>query len=595
MKILRSSYTPIALTLMMLATMLGIEVSSAMTESQVIDEAVHLAAGISYWKTGDFRMNPEHPPLVKLVSALPFAFLPTDPHTEQPTWQSWNEWEYADYLLYHSIFSVDTMLLIGRIPLMLVSILLGWLIYKVSSSFFGPWGGVLSVALYAFDPNIIAHSRYITTDLSFTAAAFWCVVRFDRLFQKPTRSNAILFSVAIVIAGLTKFSMMPFLIGLGITYLMLQLRSRAHPIFSIRRVVRWALISLSFGALITWALYGFDIRRPSDDPRINQLYAQREKYLSVTDVTTLPPLERFVVTKMGDRGERFGAELERLSRYPVIGYAFFRGVFSVIGHSIGGQESYLLGSYSDRGWWYYFPVAFLVKTPLPILVAIISVALLATQTLRSLRRRTGSFKNAWNTINPRYLLYTVPPTIFFLLAVTSNLNLGWRHIMPLYPFIAVAAGSITLFAGHARFRKISYVPGILLALSMVIIQFTTFPNELGYFNEVSGGTVRGPRYLLDSNIDWGQDLPKLKRYVHENRITSIPYEYYGRAVLNAYVPEATRLPTAADLNAGAQVPHGMVAISIGALYRRDNAYQWLGTYTPETRIGSSIYIYNLNP
>ncbi len=583
---------PVVIAIVLLVSMFVIEITSSFTESQIIDEAVHLSAGVMYWRTGDFRLNPEHPPLIKLMATLPLSLLPVKIFTDNPSWITWNEWEYGDYFLYHNTYSVQTMLMLARIPIMLLSIAFGWWIFRASSDLFGRWGGAFSLSLYALDPNIIAHSRYLTTDLGFSAFAFLSIYRLVKLLQQPTRRNAIWFGVGFLAMALSKFSSIPFTLIIVATVVLVKIFHPALPALQWHRVKKWLLIAVPLMALITWGMYGFDYRSPSEDPRINQLYTQRDEFLHTTDPQTLPPLEKFVVTKMGDKGQRLGQLLEQASHFRIPGYTFFRGAFAVIGHSIGGQGSYLLGKSGDQGWWYYFPVAILVKTPLPTLLTFGFLSIIAIFFVLRLRRSSSGLRDTISNIPIPYLIYAFVPIAFLATSMTSHLNLGWRHIMPFYPFLFVLAASLTKLPTTKVIRSQAILP-LLLAGNLALIQFGTYPNEIGYFNSLVGGMREGPRYMLDSNIDWGQDLPKLQQYVKDHHISRLPFDYYGRATVSYYLPQAVSLPSSWDLTHGATKPHGIIAISVGSLFRTDHAFDWLWKETPLTRIGSSINIYNL--
>lgn len=584
---------PVLIVIVFLLCMFIVEVSTAARESQIIDEAVHIASGASYWLTGDYRMNPEHPPLIKLIATLPLAIARVSTFTDNVAWIHWNEWEYGDYFLYHNIFSVQTLLMLCRIPIMLLSIALGWLIFKASSELFGQWGGVVSVAFYSFDPNIIAHSRYVTTDLGFTVFAFLSIYCLAKVLQHPSVRNGVWFIVSFFAMSMAKFSSLPFTLIIILLIVLIKIVHRDHAALQWRTIRRWLAISVPLLLLSTWMLYGFDIRAPSNDPRIRQLYSQREEYLSAHDPQTLPPLERFVMTTMGDRGQDLGQWLERSSSIRIPGYAFFRGFFTVIGHNIGGQESYLLGHVSERGWWYYFPVAFITKTPFPTLIAILGMFLVCCAgSITAIRKRT--WLRTVRALPFSVVLYVLTPVLFFGISMGSHLNLGWRHIMPIYPFMFVLIGSLVKLPGIEHFKFGTIIP-VVLACNLAAIQFVTYPNEIGYFNNLIGRSTNGPHYLLDSNLDWGQDLPKLVEYVRANNINRLPFAYYGRATVSYYLPQAVALPTTADVqNNPASFPHGTVAISIGELLRKDKAYSWLWQFTPHTVVGSSIYIYSIN-
>lgn len=573
--------------------MFVVELTSSRTESQIIDEAVHLSAGVMYWRTGDFRLNPEHPPLIKLMATLPLSLMPIKTFTDHPTWISWNEWEYGDYFLYHNVFSVQTMLLFARIPVMVLSIAFGWWLFCASRDLFGHWGGTFTVALYTLDPNIIAHSRYITTDLGFSAFAFLSIYRLLKLLQQPNRSNAFWFGVGFTCMLLSKFSSLPFTLIILAVVLLVKWLHPELPVLQKRAVRKWLWIAIPSIALVTWAMYGFDIRSPSEDPRINQLYSERQTFLNEKDPNSLPPLEKFVVTKLGDKGQYLGHLLEQASSVRVPGYTFLRGAFAVIGHSIGGQGSYLLGHTSDQGWWYYFPVAIAVKTPLPTLLTIALTGVAGWFSFVRIRKAgPPGFTRVLQRIPLPYLIYGITPVLFLGVSMTSHLNLGWRHIMPFYPFLFVLAGALTKLPSTRMVRSPAVVP-VLLALNLAVIQIGTYPNELGYFNSLVGGNRYGPRYMLDSNLDWGQDLPKLATYVSDHGIATLPFDYYGRATVSYYIPQAVPLPNTHDLQNGTPKPHGTVAISVGSLYNPDGTFSWLWKETPIARVGSSINIYNI--
>lgn len=584
-------FTPTTIVMFLLALMLFIEVTTSLQESQVIDEGVHLSAGLSYWKTGDWRMNPEHPPLMKLLAAAPLIFTSARVPVEHWSWTAFNEWEFGDVFMYNNTLDPQTLLFLGRIPIMLLSILLGWWIFNAARGWFGAWAGVFSLALFALDPNIITHSRYVTTDLGFSAFAFWSIYRLNILMQHPTRLNGVMFGLALLAAGLAKFSGIAFIPIVVTVVILLKLRERQHPALLGWRLRKWLLVAFPIMALMTWALYGFDIRKPADDPRIVQLYSEREELLRTTDSSTLPPLERFAVEQLGDRVTTIGAQLEQWSHRPIPGYAFFRGLFAVIGHSVGGQEAYLLGQTSDKGWWYYFPLAFLAKTPLPTFVAIIAVFMLFGSQLWRSQFFTRSWRATFRTLDRRWILYGLPPLAWMGFSMVSNLNLGWRHIMPMYPFLFVLAGSLTTLALPSR-RWGRWLIPLVLVVNLGFIQATTYPNEMGHFSPLVGGAINGPRILIDSNLDWGQDLPKLKRFVHDNDIRTLPFAYYGRANVSSYLPQATPLPTTEEVERSG-LPPGVVAISVGQLFRNDGEYRWLWQYQPTKKIGSSIYLYSL--
>ncbi len=578
-------HVPVILCAIVLMAMFSLQVATARQESQTIDEAVHLSAGLSYWRTGDFRLNPEHPPLIKMLAAIPLLFTKAILPTSDVTWQTWNEYAFGDVFLYHNTLPPQTLLMLGRIPIMLLSVLLGIWVFRASREMFGDWGGLLSVTLYALEPGFIAHGHYITTDLGFTAFSFFSLVRLTKLLDHPTKKNWIWFGVALFIAGLSKFSAIAWLGAIVVTLVLLKLREPRHPVLQCRWLLKKILIVLPFLALITWAIYGFDIRRRANDPRVALLYTQRADYLASKPPPS-SPLEKFAFA-LGDHRTPLGKFVDRTASIPILGYAFFRGFFTVIGHSIGGQGSYLLGQFGDKGWWYYFPIAFLTKTSTPTLIVFLSLLVIVIVNIVRQRQHKKTWWEIFRAADRRWLVFTVVPAIFFLTSMTSHLNLGWRHIMPIYPYIFVLAGSLTTRRVFPYYNAIIITMFALVA--MMIVQVKTYPNEIGYFNRFAGGSTNGPNILLDSNLDWGQDLPKLASFMKQHHLTSIPFIGYGHYDITAYL-NATPLSTNDDIVRNG-LPHGFVAIGVGQLISTDTSHSWLKSYASYKRLGSGIYVY----
>lgn len=567
--------------------MFSLQVSTALQESQTIDEGVHLSAGLSYWRTGDFRLNPEHPPLVKMFAAVPLLFTSITLPIDDATWRTWDQYAFGKLFLYHNTLSPQTVLFLGRLPIILLSILLGIWIFRTSREMFGGWGGLLSVTLYAFEPGFISHGHYVTTDLGFTAFSFLTVTRLVKLLDRPTQKNWWWFGLAIFITGLTKFSAIAWLGAIVLTLILLKFREPQHPVVQFRWLIKKILIILPFLALITWTIYGFDVRRRANDPRVTLLYAQRAEYLAHRPAPS-SVLEK-IAFDLGDHSSRLGTLVDSTANWPIPGYAFFRGSFTVIGHSIGGQGSYLLGNFSEKGWWYYFPVAFLAKTSTPVLVIFFGLLSMAIAYFIRQRRRQKTWREIYRSIDRRWFVLTAVPSIFFVTSMMSHLNLGWRHIMPIFPYIFTLAGVFTTRRIFSQYNSVSI--WFLALVAMIVVQIKTYPNEIGYFNMFVGGSKNGPNILLDSNLDWGQELPKLATFMRQHQLSSIPLAYFGQADVHTYL-YATPLPTNDHINRDGP-PHGFVAISVGQLFNIEPAYSWLKSYTPYERLGSGMYVYLL--
>jgi hypothetical protein len=247
------------------------------------------------------------------------------------------------------------------------------------------------------------------------------------------------------------------------------------------------------------------------------------------------------------------------------------------------RSSYLLGEISDHGFSLYFPIAFAVKTPVPTLaLLIVAIAL-------------KCFRRAWS-IADAFLI--VPVAIFFAFATWSRLNIGLRHILPLYPFLFVWLGGVvaTIWSEHKLYGRGFLVLMVAWLLSSNV---KIFPDYLAFFNELAGGAAHGHKLLVDSNLDWGQDLKGLKLWLDSHDVKKIDFAYFGTMDPSYYGIRATPAPgslwpfwrEAADNN----VPSPYIAISatyLAGLYLQDkDTYALFRNQAPVADIGHSILVY----
>jgi hypothetical protein len=253
-----------------------------------------------------------------------------------------------------------------------------------------------------------------------------------------------------------------------------------------------------------------------------------------------------------------------------------------------GRPAFLFGEISDTGWWYYFPTTFLLKTPLPLLLLLVAGAVTAGRT--SAERRIE-----W--------LVLLPPIVFMVLSMTRSINIGHRHLLPVYPFVLVVAGRAASLAfgprDHVRWRAVAI--GIV-ALAQAVATAWAFPHYLAYFNELGGGPRNGWRYLGDSNLDWGQELKGLRAWMEERGVERVKLAYFGTADVKYYVVSADRLPGYQPPPPAATVyevrPGDLVAVSatlLQGLYVDDEPMRGLMARLRERQplavIGHSLFVY----
>jgi len=257
---------------------------------------------------------------------------------------------------------------------------------------------------------------------------------------------------------------------------------------------------------------------------------------------------------------------------------YFRGIRWLQRYSQRGAPAFLMGSHSTKGWWYYFLIAFAIKTPIPTLILFTAAAIL---TLRGCR----------DTAKRECALY-VPVGLFFLATLFSFLNIGYRHILPVLPFVFVSASKVVIWA-RKRWIRVALA---VLCLWYAVGNISIYPHYLAYFNEIVGGPENGYKYLVDSNLDWGQDLKNLKAYMDETGLEQIYLAYFGSAHIDYYGIQALPLPAEQPDDLGSRPPE-VYAISATYLqggYLGDaDAFSWLRQYEPFAKIGYSIFLYRL--
>lgn len=519
--------------LALLAMQAVVQVRLSSLDSATTDEAVHLSAGYTYLTRGDFRFNPEHPPLVKVLAALPLLTLrPTINETAEQAWQksgnfffdSWREnRKFGEELLYQSRNNPDTLLFWARLPMVLLTLLLGLTIFLIAWRHWGPIPAIIATALYVFNPTVTGHGHLVTTDIGLALGSLLTVYSFYQLLEQPNRRRGIYFGLAFALALLTKHTailLLPVLLVLGVTFLVTK-RTAFKPI------VGPLLLGLVITILAIWAGFGFHDRVvPQSDSISSALITANKEFLTNEAVEAQPQVDRI-----------YRAIRPALTIFPG---SYVKGLFMVVGHASGGHSSFLLGEISNTGWWYYFPVLLLLKTPLPTLI------ILAGAVHFFLLKRKG---------DPLVLALGLLSGIFLLFAILAKANLGLRHIIPILPPLFLIAGWATLVS-----RRWQIIVLVLLIWSGLVF-WLTGPTYLGYYNELAGGNRNGYKIATDSNLDWGQDLKRISHFVEAQRGHNvfIDYNWLGTPALNHYLGKS-RYRMLSDYEPG-QVGYAIIGAS----------------------------------
>jgi hypothetical protein len=514
-----------------------------------MDEQNHMARGLAYLRTGDARLSVEHPPLVNVLSALPLLTDSVELPTDDWSWEAGEWYRFADRMLWHGNQEVDRLVFLARLPVMLLALLLGAFLHRVVRQWYGEGAALLALVLCAFDPNILAHARYATTDLGCAAFAFLAGVALWRAMRSDFGIPWVLlaggaFGLALS-AKLSAAAFGPVFGMMALAYLVhLWRRNRRGAVVA---GLRLGLLYPVTALLMVWAVYGFE-------------------WGTLPDGGPAVPMP-----------------------------TFWRGVEAIFGFSGGGRPAFLLGHFSAEGFWTFFPIAFAVKTPLPTLLLIIwSLGLLAA------RMAKGRGSEIWG---PAAFLI-VPPTFYFLISTQSALNLGYRHLLPILPYLyAFVAGQV---GGRSTGRKRVWVLRALL-LWLVVGNLLIFPHYLSYFNEIVG-PKNGYQVLVDSNVDWGQDLKRLRGWMDREGVERVKLAWFGSAYPEYYGIAYDALPGLPhhfdlweSLPFDPEEPEaGIYAISVSILqelYRRDEdktAFAWFRAREPDDRVAYSILIYRVS-
>ena len=529
----------------LLATLVVTQIGSALQESPTNDEPVHLTIGYVYLTTGQYLMEQQqHPPLGRVLAALPLLTLPSRHVPPDQTWFTLGTvlWDNPP----------SAILLHARLVIIALTFLFGaWLSWWTRRQF-GAAVALLALTFFCFDPNIIAHGHYVTTDLIASFGIFLACTLWTDFLQGPTFKALVLAVGALGLAFISKYSALFLLIVLPLLYGFAWRRKSGQLCFTMRGSIGVVLFT-TLGALscITLA-YAPATLAGAHSP-------------TVTDSRTLQLVS------------------EVKSVVLMSSVLYIEGLNQLRQHESQGNPAYLLGKFGHSGWWQYFPIAFLVKTPTGILLA----CLFAAVSLLYVKRQPAP-------VLP-ILCLTLAPTIYFVSAILSSIDIGVRHILPVYPFLYVFLAFVLVRYGPSLLGRACpfLIAGLIVLTGLESL--LSYPHYLAFFNWPSGGPAKGADYLLDSNLDWGQDTDNLKKYVQDTRSTPLctalfghpPPHYFGTGTPDFFT---TSTPQGiGNLNCVAAVSVNFVK----GLFVGPEAFALLRQREPSAKIGFSIYLYDL--
>ncbi len=558
-------------------------------DSTTMDEMSHIPAGYSYLTQKDFRINPEHPPLIKDLAAIPLLFLDLNFPEDHTSWtQGINEqWNFGSQFLYGSGNNPDQILFWARIPMILLLIFLGWFIFRWAKELAGNKVALFVLTLFSFSPTFLAHGRLVTTDVAAALGVVMASYFWIKFLKEPIKKNIILAGLIFGLSMLLKFSLVLVIPLFGIITIVYALLWK-KPLL---KYIGMAVIAGIIGMILIWPVYQFHLL---NYPAERQLQ-DSEIILSSGGINTIEGICIWMADKPGLRP-----------------YAhYFLGLLMASQRVSGGNTVYFLNEISNRGWWYYFPVVYLLKVPLAFHILTL-IALLYLFWLIIIKRPfwQNVFHRIKEWIKNHFTEFSmiIFLAIYWFTSITGALNIGIRHILPVFPFTYILVG-LGIEKWIKRISSTSWKKmGISLVSALlgfyIISSLLVWPHYLTYFNEIAKGPKNGYKYVVDSNYDWGQDLKRLKKWVDENEIQKIYLNYFGGGNPEYYLKEKYAswwgdrnkkdLPEGSYLAVSLTLLQGGKGNPAPGFDQLTGYYRWLDDYEPIARVGNSIFIYYID-
>ena len=591
--------TIVAFALILVAAILRVTATYRVF-SATNDEPVHVAAGLEWLDRGTYQLDREHPPLSRIL----FALGPRLGGAQLSAGE--NRIEQGNDVLYRGEYRRNLSIVrAGNLPFFLLALVV---IALWARRLFGDATAILSLAFGASLPPILAHAGLATTDMSVAALTITALYALALWLERPSWPRAVFLGAAIGLGLISKMSFLVFFPAGAIFFV-------RRPSGQTRASVLHAIAAAAIAFFIVWGGYRFDtgtlneVRLSTLPDYAPEYHAARyasqpgyewvrgdilERYWSYSNNVgvklidfvdwakaagypsplagrsgrdTMAGLPRVLPPGHYDRFlEPFRRTWQWIAvRAPIPAPEYLTGVKYVQLHSKHGHPAYLFGEQKETGWWYYFPVVFLFKTPIPFLILCIAgtVSLIKRGSAESLSIALG-------------------PWLMLAIAMTSRINIGVRHILPMYPLLAISAA----FAAVALWQR-THVHKIAVALLLIWHFITTsmaHPDYLAWFNGAAG--PRPDRIALDSNLDWGQDILRLEEMARRENLQPLYVAWFGSARREAMSVRAEELP-------GGACRAGWVAVS-EMRYHSDKALHWVHQYEPMRRVGKSIRLYKID-
>ncbi len=555
---------------LLLAFMAVLAGGAALRESVTIDEVAHIGAGLSYLQKFDLRLNEEHPPLAKMLAALPLVLRGTRADYSDVSWTAsrkflphayLGQWVFGQWVLTHWNDPAKTLAW-ARLPMLLLTLALGWTVFVYARRLGGDWAGLLCLTVYVSTPLFLTFGPLVLTDLAITFFSILTLWSFAEVWQEPNRRKVWLFALCLACALLSKFSAGILFFAFGLFALSTRWRPipgqpRTKPEARSWRRRRWVatLKGVAAAALIVYVVYFvFSWNQTSD---VLYLLGHGPAWVPVRRVL-MPP------------------------------WLYLRGILMLAGFFI--RPTFILGQRYPHGVWFYFPVLFILKSPLGFL-GLLATALGVALT----RRRKGHETLAAIPVEKQahWRVLWVSLAVFVLASMGSHFDVSFRHFsIPVALAILLLAPLPRMLRGLGEWSPLAgrVVTGLtaLMAVSCLFTAVRTYPHYFPYFNALGLGR---PAYFLasDSNVDWNQSLPEVKRFADQRGLKNLEIDTYGFSDLSSVVPGSQlwncQRPVSADQGQWVVVSADMILDSHNC--------GWLLQYPHEKLAAGSMYAFQL--
>ena len=545
-----------SLILILLLYFFGQAVAGIRPLSLTYDEPIYTSVGYADLVTSnvDWHEHVGHPPVVNLLTAWPLLLNPErpDPRTF-PQWGSSDVLGFARSLLPH-LGELESTTFVTRIPVIWIALLLAALVYRwANETWHGSLAGIFALLLFVLDPTIRAHGRLNSTDMGLAAFGFLSAYLLTCYLKQPNFKSALFVGLSVGLSLSSKASG-PYYVGIaGLLLIVWTICAWRNKKRWLLRLILTGLSWLALALLVLWAAYLFELQ----------------------------PLHPGGI--------------------PVPAASHWKGLNYINAYMQSGQTTYFQGKlYTEEHPWQYFPVGFLVKTPIPTLIFFLAAIGILFW------RKTQRDKKS---LSPDLIVLVSVPTGYFLVAILSALQIGQRHLLPIYPFMFVLCGGLAkpeirrYLSSYPIVQKSLKVMASLLTGWLIFDILKIYPYELSYFNILAGGSSKGAQILADSSTDWGQAIRATKVYMQEHKISSSNFAAFSSLDPALYGLTFRALPPTLNAPITMTSPFNPVpgtylisAVPLHGLWVLDpDTYAWFRYREPDDVIAHAIFVYDVPP